>query len=153
MRCQLHNTLRQVYQYEEAVSLTAGATVFYNMTTGAQNLTAKFSVHWPALPPFTENTYRRTLAQSDALADSLKSIVDSLGEKLSNVDSIEERLNRVDSLEKKLNSLGSLLFICVTILSVVVVLAVLAVLTTFCTASNDKDKKKQRSPTVAVSEP
>ena len=152
--CEMPTPHSQVYQYEEAVSLTAGATVFYNMTTGAQNSTAKFSVHWPALPPFTENTYRRTLAQSDALADSLKSIVDSLGEKLSNVDSIEERLNRVDSLEKKLNSLGSLLFIiCVTILSVVVVLAVLAVLTTFCTASNNKDKKKQRSPTVAVSEP
>eukprot|EP01036_Dinobryon_divergens_P032287 gene32287-41843_t len=98
--CEMPTPHSQVYQYEEAVSLTAGATVFYNMTTGAQNSTAKFSVHWPALPPFTENTYRRTLAQSDALADSLKSIVDSLGEKLSNVDSIEERLNRVDRLEK-----------------------------------------------------
>ena len=152
--CEIPNPHSQVYQYEEAVSFTAGAKILYNMTTGAQNSTAKFSVHWPALPPFTQNTYyRRTLSEGarGEGTESFKGMVEMLGEKLSQVDSLEERLNRVDSLEKQLNSLGSLLFICVSILlSVVVVLAVLVVLATFRTTTGKDDEKKRGGPPAAT---
>lgn len=50
--CEIDSANSQVYQYEEAASMSAGAPVLYDQLTGALNSTATFSVHWPPeVPP------------------------------------------------------------------------------------------------------
>ena len=144
--CEIPTPHYQVYQYEEAASLYAGAKVLYNVTTGVLNSTAMFSVHWPALPSYTQNTDQRKLLQSDGVAESLQHIVDSLGEKLSHIDSLGEKLSHMDRFEERMNHQHTIVILqAVFIMALLVILAALSLRNLM---SFQKEKEKIRSPKV-----
>ena len=134
--CEIPTPHYQVYQYEEAASLYAGAKVLYNVTTGALNSMAMFSVHWPALPSYTQNTDQRKLLQSDGVAESLQQIVDSLGEKLSHMDRFEERMNHQHTI------------VILQSVFIMALLVILAALSLRILMGFQKEKEKIRSPKV-----
>ena len=130
--CEIPTPHYQVYQYEEAASLYAGAKVLYNVTTGALNSTAMFSVHWPALPSYTQNTDQRKLLQSDGMAESLQHIV----EKLNHMDRFEERMNHQHTI------------VILQSVFIMALLVILAALSLRILMGFQKEKEKIRSPKV-----